>query len=98
VVGKLDAHAETVLEVHKTELPVELFVDSFYFLPSVIPILVLSPAFFSGTIPLGDLTKASSAFNILFTDLSIFIRNYNSYAVGSFSYETVVISRSMSAF
>lgn len=74
---KLDARASTKLDLCKTRFPVDMFTSSFYFLPVVLPLLVLGPMYFTGRIQLGELTKAETAFNILFSNLSIFIGDYD---------------------
>lgn len=74
---KLDGRACTVLDLSKTQFPMNMFTNSFYFLPVVLPLLILGPLYFNGRIPLGDLTKAESAFSVLFNNLSLFIADYD---------------------
>lgn len=74
---KLDARASTKFDLCKTRFPVDMFTNSFYFLPAVVPLLLLGPMYFTGRIQLGQLTKATAAFDVLFSNLSLFIGDYN---------------------
>lgn len=73
---KLDLMAKTKLSIMETRIPVNVFTNSFFFLPTVIPMLLLGPLYFSGSLKLGDLTKASRAFRALFNNFSTFVSGY----------------------
>lgn len=75
--GKLDGRAHAQLALSKTQFPMNLFINSFYFLPIVLPLLILGPLYFAGRIQLGELTKAEAAFSVLFNNLSLFIGDYD---------------------
>ena len=59
-----------------TQRNLEFFTTGYRYLIQILPILVVAPLYFAGSIELGVVTQSSSAFNHVLSDLSILITEF----------------------
>ena len=59
-----------------TQRNLEFFTTAYAYLIQILPVLVVSPLYFAGTIELGVITQSSGAFNSILDDLSLIVNEY----------------------
>ena len=64
------------LEIIKTTRNLEFFTTSYRYLIQVLPVSVVAPQYFAGSIPLGVVTQTSGAFNHILSDLSVIVNQF----------------------
>merc|ERR1740117_738132 len=66
-----------------TQRNLEFFTVGYSYLVQILPVLVVSPLYFAGTVELGVITQSTGAFNHVLNDLSIIVNQFES--LSSFS-------------
>merc|ERR1740117_397313 len=66
-----------------TQRNLEFFTVGYSYLIQILPVLVVSPLYFAGTIELGVITQSTGAFNHVLSDLSIIVNQFE--GISSFS-------------
>ena len=59
------------------------YADAYWHLIQILPVLVVSPLYFAGTIELGVITQSTGAFNNVLNDLSIIVNQFESLSAFS---------------
>ncbi len=91
IMDRLASTVNNTQELLKSTRNLEAFTTSYRYLIQVLPVSVVAPQFFAGTIQLGVVSQASGAFNHILSDLSIVINQFeglSSYAAGVGRLET----------
>jgi len=70
--GVIDNKKDLIL----TQRNLEFFTTAYQYLIQVLPVTVVSPLYFAGTIPLGVVSQSSGAFNHILNDLSVIINQF----------------------
>jgi ABC-type uncharacterized transport system fused permease/ATPase subunit len=78
VTERLDAAIENRKKIIGTERNLEFFTVAYKYLVQILPVLVVSPLYFAGTIELGVITQSTGAFNNVLNDLSIIVSQFES--------------------
>ena len=69
--------------VIESQRNVEFFTTSYRYLIQVLPVSVVAPLYFAGTIPLGVVSQSSGAFNHILSDLSVIVNQFESLSAFS---------------
>jgi len=80
---RLDGAVENRRKVIGTERNLEFFTVAYKYLVQILPVLVVSPLYFAGSIELGVITQSTGAFNNVLNDLSIIINQFESLSAFS---------------
>ena len=59
-----------------TQRNLEFFTVGYVYLIQILPVLVVSPLYFAGTVQLGVITQSSGAFNSILDDLSLIVNEF----------------------
>lgn len=81
--ARLDGAVENKREILGTQRNLEFFTTAYSYLVQILPVLVVSPLYFAGTIELGVVTQSAGAFNHVLNDLSLIVNQFES--LSSFS-------------
>ena len=76
VCDRLEVAVEGRRAVLGTQRNLEFFTTAYAYLIQILPVLVVSPLYFAGTIELGVITQSSGAFNSILDDLSLIVNEY----------------------
>jgi ABC-type uncharacterized transport system fused permease/ATPase subunit len=74
--ARLGAAVDNTREVIKSQRNLELFTTSYRYLIQVLPVSVVAPLYFAGSIQLGVVSQASGAFNHILSDLSVIVNQF----------------------
>ena len=66
-----------------TQRNLEFFTTAYSYLVQILPVLVVSPLYFAGSVELGVITQSTGAFNHVLNDLSIIVNQFE--GISSFS-------------
>jgi len=80
---RLSGVIENRRKIIGTERNLEFFTVAYKYLVQILPVLVVSPLYFAGSIELGVITQSTGAFNNVLNDLSIIVNQFES--LSSFS-------------
>lgn len=80
---RLGRVVENTGDVIKAQRNLEFFTTAYRYLIQVLPVSVVAPLFFAGTIPLGVVTQSTSAFNHILSDLSVIVNQFESLSLFS---------------
>jgi len=80
---RLGSAVENRRKIIGTERNLEFFTVAYRYLVQILPVLVVSPLYFAGSIELGVITQSTGAFNNVLNDLSIVVNQFES--LSSFS-------------
>ena len=83
VSARLSNAVENRRKVIGTERNLEFFTVAYKYLVQILPVLVVSPLYFAGSIELGVITQSTGAFNNVLNDLSIVINQFESISAFS---------------
>ena len=83
VTDRLGKAVENKRGILGTQRNLEFFTTAYTYLIQILPVLVVSPLYFAGTIELGVITQSTGAFNHVLNDLSIIVNQFE--GISSFS-------------
>jgi ABC-type uncharacterized transport system fused permease/ATPase subunit len=83
VTDRLGKAVENKRGILGTQRNLEFFTTAYTYLIQILPVLVVSPLYFAGTIELGVITQSTGAFNHVLSDLSIIVNQFE--GISSFS-------------
>ena len=83
VAKRLGGAVENRRKIIGTERNLEFFTVAYKYLVQILPVLVVSPLYFAGTIELGVITQSTGAFNNVLNDLSIIVNQFESLSAFS---------------
>ena len=81
--ARLDRAVANKREILGTQRNLEFFTTAYTYLVQILPVLVVSPLYFAGTIELGVVTQSAGAFNHVLNDLSLIVNQFE--GLSSFS-------------
>eukprot|EP00746_Dinoflagellata_sp_MGD_P034275 gnl/MRDRNA2_/MRDRNA2_181893_c0_seq1.p1 gnl/MRDRNA2_/MRDRNA2_181893_c0~~gnl/MRDRNA2_/MRDRNA2_181893_c0_seq1.p1 ORF type:complete len:698 (-),score=102.35 gnl/MRDRNA2_/MRDRNA2_181893_c0_seq1:271-2181(-) len=70
-------------EINVAQRNLEFFTVAYRYLIQILPVSVVAPQYFTGSIPLGVVSQSSGAFNHILSDLSVIVNQFE--ALSSFS-------------
>ena len=73
---RLEGAVEGRRAVLGTQRNLEFFTTAYRYAIQILPVLVVSPLYFAGTIELGVITQSSGAFNSILDDLSLIVNEF----------------------
>mmetsp|Transcript_34064 Transcript_34064/g.105406 ORF Transcript_34064/g.105406 Transcript_34064/m.105406 type:complete len:644 (-) Transcript_34064:12-1943(-) len=76
VEARLDRAVENKREILGTQRNLEFFTTAYTYLVQILPVLVVSPLYFAGSIELGVVTQSAGAFNHVLNDLSLIVNQF----------------------
>ena len=76
VEGRLRGVCDNKRRILSTQRNLEFFTVAYTYLIQILPILVVSPLYFAGTIELGVITQSSGAFSSILDDLSLIVNEF----------------------
>ena len=72
--ARLRSAVENKRAILGTQRTLEFFTTAYVYLIQILPVLVVSPLYFAGSIELGVITQSTGAFNSILDDLSLIVR------------------------
>ena len=78
IAKRLNSTVENRRQILGTERNLEFFTVAYKYLVQILPVLVVSPLYFAGSIELGVITQSTGAFNNVLNDLSIIVNQFES--------------------
>jgi putative ATP-binding cassette transporter len=83
ITSRLASVVDNLKQLIGTQRNLEFFTVGYRYLVQILPVLVVAPLYFAGSIELGVITQSSGAFNHVLSDLSILVNEFES--LSSFS-------------
>ena len=83
VESRLGAAVTNKRMILQTQRNLEFFTTGYSYLVQILPVLVVSPLYFSGSIELGVITQSTGAFNHVLNDLSVIVNQFESISAFS---------------
>mmetsp|Transcript_30655 Transcript_30655/g.70168 ORF Transcript_30655/g.70168 Transcript_30655/m.70168 type:complete len:790 (-) Transcript_30655:193-2562(-) len=80
---RLNAVTANRRDIINTNRNLELFTTAYSYLIQVLPVTVVSPLYFAGSIPLGVVSQSAGAFNHILNDLSVIVNQFESLSAFS---------------
>jgi len=74
--ARLGGAVENKRAILGTQRNLEFFTVAYSYLIQILPVLVVSPLYFAGSVELGVITQSTGAFNHVLNDLSIIVNQY----------------------
>jgi len=74
--ARLDAAVGNMKRILGTERNLEFFTVAYRYLIQILPVLVVAPLYFAGSVELGVISQSSGAFNHVLSDLSLIINEF----------------------
>merc|ERR1740116_422951 len=74
--ARLGSAVENQRSILRTQRNLEFFTTAYNYLVQILPVLVVSPLYFAGTVELGVVTQSTGAFNNVLRDLSLIVNQF----------------------
>ncbi|EED92357.1 ABC transporter [Thalassiosira pseudonana CCMP1335] len=76
VTSRLGKVVENKREINAAQRNLELFTTAYQYLIQVVPVAVVAPQYFAGTIQLGVISQSVGAFNHILSDLTVIVNQF----------------------
>mmetsp|Transcript_20801 Transcript_20801/g.62067 ORF Transcript_20801/g.62067 Transcript_20801/m.62067 type:complete len:667 (+) Transcript_20801:183-2183(+) len=76
IASRLARAVDNKREILGTQRNLEFFTTAYTYLVQILPVLVVSPLYFAGSIELGVVTQSAGAFNHVLNDLSLIVNQF----------------------
>mmetsp|Transcript_15218 Transcript_15218/g.18026 ORF Transcript_15218/g.18026 Transcript_15218/m.18026 type:complete len:756 (+) Transcript_15218:59-2326(+) len=76
VSSRLDKVIENKNDINVAQRNLEFFTTSYNYFVQIVPVAIVAPQFFAGTIQLGVVSQSAGAFNHILSDLSVIVNQF----------------------